>query len=193
MKRYLPHIALTLFLAQLLLLLVSWLYSAAFPADPVRSLLSGEGVRWFFGHYARLLGSPLLVWIVLLSLAWGCVAHCGVLHSGNSYRERRAHVITLLYLIIYIGVVLSMSVIPHAVLLSATGALWPSPFSASLVPITAFGILSAAVVYGTVAGNYQSLADVYESLLVGIRQAAPLLLFYVLLAQFYYSLRFVFC
>ena len=56
-----------------------------------------------------------------------------------------------------------------------------------------FGILSAAVVYGTVAGNYQSLADVYESLLVGIRQAAPLLLFYVLLAQFYYSLRFVFC
>ena len=191
-KRLLAHIALMLALAQLLLLLMSWLYSAAFPASQVHSLLSGEGIRWFFGHYADLLASPLLVYIVLLSMAWGSVARCGIIGAGSSYRERRAHIIAALYLLAYISVVLLMTLVPHAVLLSATGALWPSPFSASIVPVTAFGVLSAAVLYGTVAGTFQSLADIYESLLLGIRQSAPLLLFYVLLAQFYYSLRFVF-
>ena len=81
---------------------------------------------------------------------------------------------------------------PHAVLLSATGTLWPSPFSASLVPVMAFALLSAAVLYGIVAGTFASLADVYHALLDGLRLSAPLLLFYILLAQLFFSLCFVF-
>ena len=79
----------------------------------------------------------------------------------------------------------------YAVLLSASGLLWPSPFSASLVPIVAFGVLMAAIIHGVIAGSFQSLADVYGALVYGLRQCAPLLPLYILLVQFLESLRFV--
>lgn len=192
MKKVLPYIVLALFGAELLLMLLSWILSAAMPMSGVRSMLSGEGIRWFLGHFAHVLATPVLVWLLLLAMAYGSIRHCGIFEDRSSYRSRRALWLSALYIIIYIGVVLLMAVMPHAVLLSATGDLWPSPFSASLVALVAFGLLSMGVVYGVVAGTFLSFSDVYDALLYGIRQAAPLLLFYVLAAQLYYSLRFVF-
>ena len=81
---------------------------------------------------------------------------------------------------------------PHAVLLSATGLLWPSPFSAAIVPMLAFGTTLLCAVYGYVAGTYCNMSDVYQSLISGIREGAPFLLFYVLLGQLYYSLQYIF-
>ncbi len=69
--RLLPVTAGVLVLAQLLLMLVSWIWSAAVPASGVRSMLSSEGIRWFFGHFAEMLATPLLVWILLLAAAYG--------------------------------------------------------------------------------------------------------------------------
>lgn len=58
MKRFLPYIALFLFLAEIVLILVSWLMSAALPTSGVRSMLSGEGLRWFMGHFGNILATP---------------------------------------------------------------------------------------------------------------------------------------
>ena len=191
MKKYLPHIAFLLFAAQLLLMLVSWLLAAAIPTSGVRSLLSSEGLRWFLGHFADMLGTPLLLCLLLLLMAYGGLKDCGILHFKSSYRQRRALAITLLLLVVYVGVIVLLVMLPHAVLLSATGSLWPSPFSAAIVPMIAFGIMLLSVVYGYVAGSYRSMSDVYQSLTDGIRDGAPLLLFYVLLGQLYYSLLFI--
>ena len=128
MKRFLPQIALTLVLAQLLLMLGSWLWSAALPLSGVRSMLSGEGIRWFLGHFAEIVASPVLVWLLLLAMAYGAVV--------------RSRGVSVVFLVIYVGIVLLLTVVPHAVLLSASGLLWPSPFSASLVPLVAFGVKS---------------------------------------------------
>lgn len=192
MRRVLPSVVLALMLLQLLLILASWLCSAAFPATSVESLLSGEGIRWFLGHYAELLATPVLVWIVLLAAAVGAVERSGVLQKPHGYRERRGRVISLLYLLLCFVVMLLLTAGPHALLLSATGDLWPSPFSRSLIPFVAFALLTAAVLYGIVADTFKTLADVCDSLLLGIRKAAPILLLYILLAQFYYSFCYVF-
>ena len=48
-----------------------------------------------------------------------------------------------------------------------------------------------SVVFGYVAGSYRNMSDVYRSLTDGIRDGAPLMLFYVLLGQLYYSLLFI--
>ncbi len=178
---------------QLLLMLGSWFYSAAFPDSGVHSMLSGEGIRWFLGRFAHVMATPLLVWIILLSMSYGVLVQSGLMRSKrfSGYRERRALALSIAFLVLYILVIILWTLIPHAVLLSATGEIWPSPFSNSLVPVIAFGIMVFSTLYGMIAGNYESLSDVYESLLCGIRYAAPLLLFYVLLAQCYYSLCFV--
>ena len=191
MKRYLPHIAFLLFAVQLLLMLVSWLLSAAIPTSGVRSLLSSEGLRWFLGHFSDVLGTPVLLCLLLLLMAYGSLNGCGILHFRSSYRQRRALFITLLLLLVYAGVVVLLVMMPHAVLLSATGLLWPSPFSAAVVPLIAFGITLLSAVYGYVAGSYREMSDVYQSLIDGIRDGAPWLLFYLLLGQIYYSLQFI--
>ena len=190
MKKLFPYIALALAPAQLLLILTSWVWSAAMPLSGVRSMLSSEGIRWYLGHFAELMASPFLVWLLLGAMAYGAVVRCRSL-QGNSYRSSRARLISMVFLVIYVGVVLLLTVSPHAVLLSASGLLWPSPFSASLVPITAFGILMAAILYGVVAGTFQTLSEVYDSLVYGLRQCAPLLPIYVLFMQLFESFRFV--
>ena len=127
-----------LVLAQLLLMLVSWIWSAAVPSSGVRSMLSSEGIRWFLGHFSEMLATPLLIWILLLAAAYGCVTASGLfsVHSSpstvqRSYRAQRARVMTGLFIIVYLGIILLMTAVPHAVLLSADGSLWPSPFSSS--------------------------------------------------------------
>ena len=190
-KRFLPHIALGLVLAQLLLVLGSWVLSAALPMSGIRSMLSGEGIRFFLGHFADLLATPLLVWLLLLAMAYGIVLRSGILGGARSFRSRRARLIALLFAAAYVAVVLLMALAPHAVLLSASGTLWPSPFSASLVPLTAFGLAMAAAVYGIVAGTITSLTDIYESFVDGLRRAAVLLPICLLLVLIYESLCFI--
>ena len=187
MKRIFSHIALTLFVLQLLTMLVSWLLSAVYPVSGIHSLLSGEGLRWFFGSFADMLATPVLVWIILLSMGYGMLRRCGLLSYRATFRERRARTMTLLLLVIYVGVILLLTVAPHAILLSATGQLWPSPFSRALVPVIAFSVISLCAFYGIIAGYLDTLSDVYDAALYGIRLAAPLLLFYLLLAQLYLS------
>lgn len=194
MKRVWSYIALVLALAEVVLIFLSWLLSAALPNSGVRSMLSGEGLRWFMGHFGNILATPLLSWLLLMVIAVGCLMRSGVFSRStpSSYRERRALLMGGSVLCICVAVLLSLTMIPHAALLSATGSLFPSPFSYSLIPFASYAICAFSIVYGVVAGTYQSLTDVYDSLLYGIRKAAPLFFFYILLTQFYESLMFVF-
>ncbi|MBR1688450.1 MAG: AbgT family transporter [Prevotella sp.] len=185
-------LAALLIVAQLLLVLVSWLLSATQTVG-VRSLLSSEGIRWFCGRFSDVLASPLLVWLLLAAIAVGCLRDCGLLGLRRpfAYRQRIALGLSATLLLLFLVVLSALAVAPRAILLSASGRLFPSPFSASLVPALSFAIVATSLTYGIISGRYQSLRHVYESLLCGIRSAAPLFLFYVLLAQFYESLLFV--
>ena len=172
-------------------MLVSWLLAAAIPTSGVRSLLSSEGLRWLLGHFSDMLGTPVLLCLLLLLMAYGSLKGCGILHFKSSYRHSRALIITFMLAVFYVGAIVLLVMIPHAVLLSATGSLWPSPFSAAIVPLLAFGVTLLSAVYGYVADSYRTMSDVYQSLIDGIREGAPWLLFYVLSGQIYYSLKFI--
>ena len=194
MKRIVAYLALTLVLAMLVLFLLSWLLSAT-TDEGVHSLLSAEGVRFFFGGFVAMMQKPLLVWLLLLSMAWGGLRSSGLLtafHTPMNMRQRQALLLLSVILVVYVGVILLLTAIPHAVLLSSTGSLWPSAFSCALVPIVAFGVVLLSVVYGLVSRRFLSMADICDSLIAGIASAAPLLLLYVLAVQFYDSLLFVF-
>lgn len=194
-KRIVSNVAMWLVLAMLALVLLSWLLSAT-TGDGVRSLLSSEGIRFFFGGFVAMVQKPLLVWLLLLSMAWGAVrgsSILGVFSAPVPLRQRRGLLLLLAAMLLgYVGVVLLLTAIPHAVLLSATGGLWPSAFSRALVPVVAFGAVLLAVVYGLVSRRFLSVADITQALISGIASAAPLLLLYVLAVQLYESLRFVF-
>ena len=183
---------LLLLIAEAVLILLSWILSAM-RVDGVRSLLSGEGVRWFFGNFTSMVASPWLAWLMLMLIALGCLQKCGLIGQPHtSYRDRMALRLTIVFLVLYVGVVLLLTAVPHAVLLSSTGSLFPSPFSRSMIPILSFGIILVSITFGLVSGRFQTLSDIVDALSFGCRKGTPLFIFYILLIQFYESLRFVF-
>lgn len=196
-KEWLGVVGAALLLAQLVLVILSWLLSAT-RLEGVRSLLSSEGIRWFIGDYSTILASPLLAWLLLMLIALGALQKSGGVslfatrYSLFTYRDRVALRVALAFFIIYIVIIGLLTLLPHAILLSATGSLFPSAFSRSLVPIIALGICLVSIAFGVVAGRLRSLSDVLNAMSYGIVQGAPMIIIYLLAIQLYASLRFVF-
>jgi len=128
----------------------------------------------------------------LALIAIGSVQKSGLTAWKRHYRDRLALRVATVSLLIYLTLIALLTFLPHAILLSATGDLFPSAFSRSLVPIIAFGICVLSITYGVVSGRLKSLSSVIHSLSYGIEKGAVLLVLYILLIQFYESLRFVF-
>lgn len=198
LKVGLGEVTLILLIAELTLILLSWILSAA-GMEGVRSLLSGEGVRWFVGDFARMVASPLLAWLLLSMMAVGAFLRSGLTslwHEDRSrmmsYRDRTAFRVSLVLLVVYVAAILLLTVVPHAVLLSASGSLFPSPFSRSIIPIVAFGLALVSIAFGMMSGRIQLLSDILDALSYGIRRYAPLLVLYIFCIMLYQSLRFVF-
>jgi aminobenzoyl-glutamate transport protein len=110
----------------------------------------------------------------------------------ESYRDRLALRFAILVLLAYVAAILMLTLMPHAVLLSATGSLVPSPFNRRLVPLIAFGLIIVAVAFGLFSGRLRNLSDILEALSFGIQKEASLVVLYIFFMQFYESLRFVF-
>lgn len=177
--------------AELLLVILSWLLSAT-RLDGVRSLISSEGIRWFVGEFTYTLASPLLVWLLLALVALGCLQRSGLMSRGRGYRDRVALRVSLSFMIIYVVIICLLTLMPHAILLSATGSLFPSAFSRALVPIICFGVGVLSISFGMVSGRLHTLTDILDALTFGLQQGAPLIILYIMFFQFYASLLFVF-
>ena len=187
------NVILLLIVAELLLVFASWLWAATTTTEGVRSLISEEGVRWLFGNFTDILSGPWLVHLLLLSMAGGNLWRSGLLRmSSKSYRGRLAIRLTIITFLLFVVVLLLLIAVPHAILLSATGAVFPSPFSRAIVPLFSSGVMLVSTVHGWASGRYVSFADIVGSWSYGISQAAPLFVLYVLLMQLYKSLLFVF-
>ena len=183
-------------IAETLLVILSWLLSAM-RVEGVRSLLSSEGIRWFFSSFSDLVASPVLVWLLVLMCALGCLQKSRVTtifvgKKSINFRDRLALYVALVFLLIYVVIIILLTLMPHAILLSATGHLFPSAFSRSLVPIIAFGICIFSVAFGLMAGVMRNLSDILQALSFGITKGAPLLVFYLFAVQLVGCLRFVF-
>ena len=180
-------------IAETLLVILSWLLSAM-RVEGVRSLLSSEGIRWFFSSFSDLVASPVLVCLLVLMCALGCLQKSRVttIFSGKksiNFRDRLALYVALAFLLIYVVIILLLTLMPHAILLSATGHLFPSAFSRSLVPIIAFGISIFSVAFGLMSGVMRNLSDILQALSFGIAKGAPLLVFYLFAVQLVGCLR----
>ncbi len=187
------YIVILLSASQLILILLSWLITAAYPDKTVHSLLSSEGIRWYFGRFVDNLQTPVLVWLLLLGMAWGALDKCGIFHYQPSlYRHRLAMRLVIAEIALCIVVMLLLTAIPHAILLNVTGHLFPGSFSASIIPVLSFMAVVAGGSFGLLSGHYQGFSEFVDSLSEGLRHIAVLFVLYVLGAQLYASLHCVF-
>lgn len=189
--------ALSFLVMQVVLAVASWLVTAADPELYMRSMLGGEGLRWIFGRFTENMESPLLVWIILGSIAYGAVAESGIVAAirkgkANDYRTRVALRMAAGELVAAFCLVAMLTVLPHGILLSAVGQLFPSSFSVGLFPTMAFLACVLSFTFGFMTGRFRSVTDAFCSITEGVKAAAPLLVVYVFVAEFYHSIIFVF-
>ena len=190
------RLCMVLLVAEGVLVIVSWLLSAL-RLEGVRSLLSSEGIRWFVGGFSNIVASPLLAWLLLILIACGSIQQSGVTSLFNikgsvSFRDRLALRVASVFIILYAIVICMLTIMPHAILLSVKGSLFPSAFSRSILPMVCFGVTLFSVVFGIISGKKYKGEDVLEVLSYGLRQGAPLIIIYIFAIQLYASLRFVF-
>jgi len=199
MERLAAWTSLVLVLLQLVLLLVSWIVASAMPSSSVHSLLGTVGIRWFFGRFVDNLSSPLLVWMLLLGIGIGAFFASGLyeamkkLLSGIrlSFRQRFSLGLVVVEVIVILVMMILLTCLPHAILLSSSGNLFPSSFSRSIVPVVAFTVMLCSLSFGVTSGRLTSVVGVYRCLITGLRFTLPLLPLYVFAAQLYHSLLFV--
>ena len=204
MKSKLGYIVLTLAIAQILLIFLSWLITAAAIDLPLRSLLSTEGVRWLFGSFVANQLTPLLVYFITASIAGGVFVYSkfydalrnafskGRVNTELAYRERIGLRLTLVEFLLAIVIMLLLTVVPHAILLSVTGQLFPSNFSVSLIPTLSFILLVMSLSYGVTSGTINSVQKLQEMLSVGLETMAKYLPIYVFGVELYMSVLYVF-
>ena len=212
MRNKLGYIVLVLLVAQLALIPLSWLVTAAFPELPMRSVLSSEGIRWFFGSFVSNQLSPLLIYFIMAVMAVGaCVrsrlydalretlsnTRSSLTTSSNHqhkvhYREKVGLRIALVEFIVYVIIMVLLTAIPHAILLSVTGQLFPSSFSSSFIPSLSLIIIIMSLTYGVASGTIDSVAKMHKVLVGGLEVGSRLVPTYVVGIQLYMSIRYVF-
>ena len=193
--------AVVLIMCLTLLVLSSWIISSAFPGTSVHSLLSSEGVRLFFGRFVGHAASWPLVWLLLLTIAWGVFRSSGLGEIlGNCSRndrrllsrQRFALTLSVVELVLILVVMILLTLVPHAILLGSTGTLFPSPFSRSFVAVLSFTVIVCSLTYGLASRQLTSLSDVMSALVSGFSSVIPLFVLYLLAVQLYYGILFVF-
>lgn len=195
-NRLFARVALLLVLLELALVVGSWALSVLLPSCGVRSILTGGGVRWFVEQFMNGPCLSVLVWLAAWLMAIGCAARSGIgkVFSRKRpllYRERTALGFSAIIIAAFVISVSLLTLSPQAALLNVSGGLFPSPFSTAIVPATALCVCVVSMVYGLTAGRFQTLTDIYLSLIYGMEKGSPLFLFYFLLIQLHYSLLFI--
>lgn len=192
-NKILAYLSVVLLIAEVVLVVGSWLYAALNPESGVRSMLSSEGIRWAFGGYIHQMQSSLLVWFLLAGMAYGALRHSRLAESLHSmrYRQRVALRFSLSTLVVYLSVVAFFAFAPHAILLSVNGDLFPSAFSDAAVPLLCFGVILMSVVYGVMAGSFPSVPSVFNALVAGVSSFVPLIIVYLLASHLIYILCYI--
>lgn len=182
------------------LIVITWIVTAAFPNLPLRSVLSNEGIRWFFGTLISNQANEILVCLILISFAVGALRGSGLwgalrtLFSSTrlSLQHQFAFRLVFAELLLFIVCVALLIALPHAVLLSVTGHLFPSPFSRSVIPVTSLFVVLASLTFGTASGNMPSLYDSYAAVLGETKTMAHILPVYFIIVEIYHTIAFVF-
>ena len=151
-------------------------------------------------HDAGHIATPLLAWLLLLSIAYSCyegsglsLALCRALKGEKlEFKQRLGIRVALIVLVVIIANTLLLLLTPHAVLLSPSGDIFPSPFSKSIVPIVAGAVSLVSFAYGLAGGTINNIDTAFKTLYCKLPSLLPVLILYIFAAQLYACICFVF-
>lgn len=192
--KIISYLTVILALCQVLLILVSWFITSAMPDLSMHSMLSSEGIRWFMGQFTYNIASPFLALITVTSIAYGCLVSSGLLDIKRhmDIRQRFAIRLVSLEVMIFVAIIALLTMVPHAVLLNIDGHILSGNFLMCMISYISFAILVISSTYSISIRRISSISSLFVFMCGGIKKAAPIYVIYILAAQLYYSVLFVF-
>lgn len=200
-KKELPgRILLAMLLFQLLLFPASWLVTALFPELATNSLLSDEGIRRFLGYFTSNLQSPFLIWLLLLSMAYGLYTGSGLSealsrkrHGGKlAYLHNFALKVVAAEAVVFAIILTLLLALPSGPMLSVTGQVFPSSFSRSVVPLLAMAVSAFSITFGIFSRTMRKVSEMFEAMKKGLADCSPFIIYFIVVVELFYSLRFIF-
>lgn len=134
-----------------------------------------------------------LAGVAIADQAWGTLRASGLLNYDHRvYRQRNALRLVCLEFALFIGVMLLLTLIPHAILLNVMGGYASSSFSRSILPYICFMIIVMALSFGVISQRLNGIEAMGEAMADGVRLSAPLFIIYILVIQLYSSVDYLF-
>lgn len=204
-NRILGILTVVLAVSQVFVVFISWLLNTINTDFSIRSLLSSEGIRWFCRTFVDNLLNPLLVWMILIFVAYGVFKKSGIAGKASDNGDKRnptpiisnhfqrRHALRVVYaeIVLMIICMCLLVAVPHATLLNATGHLYPSGFSQILIPAMVGTVIICSLTYGIICGTICSLEEMYSSLTFGLEKLNKFIPIYILAIELYHSLVFI--
>lgn len=167
-----------LLIAHLLLPPLAWLGSAA--GFPLGNLFSSEGVRWYYLHIQDCYRSPFMAVVFPVVLVFGAIERSGLseiikdtISKGVlslTYRQRKACLMAGTFLLLYLAGMLLLLLGPHAILLSVTGHLYPSPFVSGILQTMSLGFVLTSLLYAVLSFHLRGWQECLSVLYWGIQR-----------------------
>ena len=165
----------------------AWMANTINPLGPLNNPLSGEGVRWMFRNMMSAMVSEWLVALLLFAMSMGCMEGSGLTKAlriffstrrtqadvSLHYRERMGLRLALLISVLFVVAMALLTTLPEAMLLSATGDVFPSPFSAAVMPAVCLWLAFISIAFGIVKGEFRTVTQVCTSFFNGISRFSP--------------------
>lgn len=192
----LAYMSMAVMVAEVFLVLGSWIVAAIWPECAIRSLIGNDGVRWLLGSFGDNVSAPAVVWILLSGGMCGMLYRSGLWQAVSHYRNTSDYERMALWIVGWEVVAMFVAVafiafVPHAILLSAVGTLFPGMFSHSIALIIICIGCMAAVTYGCIVSRFKSAVSLFMTFCSGLAQTAPLVMFYFAISEFYCSVVWV--
>lgn len=181
---------------------LSWIGSAI--GYPMRNLFSDEGLRWFYAHLHESFTTPVLAVALPAALLCGAVSRSGLgrvladicqlrgKRPRITYRQKTALGIAGIFFTVYFSTVLLCVLTPHAILLGATGRIYPSPFAYGILPVTALGVQFTSMIYANLSNHLHGPDEILSVLYWGIRHYAVWIFITLLAAQLIHTIIYIF-
>lgn len=192
--RMVYYLSCCLAVAEVALVIGSWIVNAMLPDSGVSSMLSSEGIRWFIGGFSSFVLSPYLSWIILIGMAYGMFCRSGLrsaTYHSDSFQMRLGFQVAAVVFVVLVLALSLLSFLPHAILVNANGKLLDSSFSRGFVPAACFIVTMTSFVYGVCVQRFRSVHSVFSAMKNGITVVTPLFIVYFFFVLFYRSLLFV--
>ncbi|MBR2379651.1 MAG: hypothetical protein IKA86_01440 [Paraprevotella sp.] len=179
---------------------LSWV-CASFGMD-VNSLMTGEGIRYFFANIPNAFCTSTLAYVLTAITCIGAIKRSGIeehfeyfirrsKNNKPSFRRQQAFTVSLSIFCVYIILLLIMTIGSNGILLNIHGKIYPSEQLSGIIMSIPIAITIISTIYGFMSHYLKGWFNAFSTLYWGIKKYSEWIVLTILTTIFHYLIIYV--